>query len=127
MSQENVNTFGDDDWMKQAEINLHALANGAEGEMEKLDKEGNVHNLRYKLPPNLDANKFILKNRSKGKWADKTEITVTQTNINLTASFNEVNKLMEDQKRKIIEERKQIEANDAIDAEFTVVEGEAAE
>lgn len=119
MSQENINTFGDDDWSKRAEKNLYEIANGAEGEQEKLDKEGNVHNLRYKLPPNLDANKFILKNRSKGKWADKTEITSTQINVNLTASFNEVNKLMEEQKRKIIEERKQI---DVVDAEFTVVE-----
>lgn len=119
MSQENVNTFGDDEWAQRAERNLYEIANGAEGEQEKIDKEGNVHNLHYKLPPNLDANKFILKNRSKGKWADKTEITSTQINVNLTASFNEVNKLMEEQKRKIIEERKQI---DVVDAEFTVVE-----
>lgn len=124
MSQENVNTFGDDDWTKRAEQNLYELANGAEGEMEKLDKEGNVHNLHYKLPPNMEANKFILKNRSKGKWADKTEITSTQINVNLTASFNEVNKLMEEQKRKIIEEKKQIEA---VDVEYTVVEDETAE
>ena len=94
MSQENVNTFGGDEWAKQAERNLYEIANGAEGEQEKLDKEGNIHNLHYKLPPNLDANKFILTNRSKGKWTDKTEITSTQINVNLTASFNEVNKLM---------------------------------
>lgn len=124
MSQENVNTFGDEDWTKRAEQNLYELANGAEGEMEKLDKEGNVHNLHYKLPPNMEANKFILKNRSKGKWADKTEITSTQINVNLTASFNEVNKLMEEQKRKIIEKKKQIEA---VDVEFTVVEDKKAE
>lgn len=124
MSQKDVQAFGDDDWSKQAERNLYEIANGAEGEQEKLDKEGNVHNLRYKLPPNLDANKFILKNRSKGKWADKTEITSTQINVNLTASFNEVNKLMEEQKRKIIEERKQL---DAIDAEYAIMEDEEAE
>lgn len=124
MSQLNANTFGDDDWTKQAELNLLELANGAEGEQEKLDKEGNVHNLHYKLPPNLDANKFILKNRSKGKWADKTEITSTQINVNLTASFNEVNKLMEEQKQKIIEEKKLLEA---VDVEYTVVEDKKAE
>ena len=120
----NIDTFDDDDWTKRAEQNLYELANGAEGEQEKLDKEGNVHNLHYKLPPNMEANKFILKNRSKGKWADKTEITSTQINVNLTASFNEVNKLMEEQKRKIIEEKQQIEA---VDVEYTVVEDKTAE
>lgn len=88
----------DEDWVKKAEQNILDLAEGAEGEQEKLDKEGTVHNLRYKLPPNLDANKFILKNKSKGKWADKTEITSTQINVNLTASYNEVNQLMEKQR-----------------------------
>ena len=91
----------DDDWTRQAEENLFELANGAKGEMEKLDKDGHVHNLKYKLPPNLDANKFILKNRSKGKWADKIEVTHTQVNVNLTASYNEVKQLMQAQKERL--------------------------
>lgn len=105
-----VSNMDDDEWTKQAEKNLYELANGAEGMAEKLDKEGNVHELRYKMPPNIDANKFILKNRSKGKWADKTEITSTQVNINLTASYNEVNALIEKQRQEVI------------DAEFDVIE-----
>lgn len=108
--------IGDDKWVEQAEQNLWELANGAEGEQEKLDKEGNVHNLHYKLPPNLDANKFILKNRSKGKWADKTEITSTQINVNLTASYDEVNRILAKQKQEQIENNKNV-----IDAEFSEV------
>ena len=88
----------DKDWVEQAEENLWDLANGAEGMAEKLDKDGVVHELNYRLPPNLEANKFILKNKSKGKWADKTEITSTQINVNLTASYQEVNQLMEKQR-----------------------------
>jgi len=77
---------------------------------EKVDKDGVVHELRYKLPPNLDANKFILKNKSGGKWADKVEITSTQINLNLTASYNQVNELIEKQRQQVI------------DAEFEVIE-----
>jgi hypothetical protein len=106
----NVNNLGDDDWLRQAEQNLYDIANGAEGMAEKLDKEGFVHELRYKLPPNLDANKFILKNKSGGKWADKVEITSTQINLNLTASYNQVNELIEKQRQQVI------------DAEFKVLE-----
>lgn len=105
-----ANTMHDSEWSNQAERNLLEIANGATGEMEKLDKEGVVHNLRYRLPPNLDANKFILKNKSKGKWADKIETTSTQINISLTASYNEVNELMEKQRQAIIDSKNVIDA-----------------
>lgn len=105
--------FSDKDWTNAAEQNLWDIANGAEGIQEKLDKDGCIHELRYKLPPNLDANKFILKNKSKGKWADKIETTSTQININLTASYNEVNKLVE-KERTVIDKStiEQIEEQD---------------
>jgi len=106
----NSNNLNDDDWLRQAEQNLYEIANGAEGMAEKVDKDGVVHELRYKLPPNLDANKFILKNKSGGKWADKVEITSTQINLNLTASYNQVNELIEKQRQQVI------------DAEFEVIE-----
>lgn len=99
----------DDDWTKKAEQNLWEIANGAFGEQEKLDKEGEVHNLRYKLPPNLDANKFILKNKSKGKWVDKIETTSTQININLTARYNEINKILEEQRNLICDKEEVID------------------
>ena len=106
----NSNNLNDDDWLRQAEQNLYEIANGAEGMAEKVDKDGVVHELRYKLPPNLDANKFILKNKSGGKWADKVEITSTQINLNLTASYNQINELIEKQRQQVI------------DAEFEVIE-----
>lgn len=92
-----------DEWTKIAEENILEIANGAEGMAEKLDKDGHVHELHYKLPPNADMNKFIAKNMSKGKWADKIETTATQININLTASYNEVNDLIEKQRQQVIE------------------------
>lgn len=103
------NNFSEDDWSRQAEANLWEIANGARGEQEKLDKEGNVHVLRFKKAPDLDANKFILKNMSKGKWADKIETVSTQVNVNLTASYNEVSRLIEQQRQKILEKREQSE------------------
>lgn len=104
MSNPEYNEFlTPDDWTKQAEKNLWELANGAEGMAEKLDKEGEVHMLRYKLPPNADINKFIVKNMSKGKWADKIEVTSTQVNVNLTATYNEVNQIIEKQRQKLLE------------------------
>ena len=118
MASDDVKNLSDDDWTNQAEQNLWELANGAEGMVEKLDKDGRIHELNYKLPPNPDVNKFIVKNRSRGKWADKTEITSTQININLTASFNEVNKLLEEQKLKIIAEQEQ---NLAIEADYVEI------
>lgn len=99
----------DDDWTKKAEQNLWEIANGACGEQEKLDKDGEIHNLRYKLPPNLDANKFILKNKSKGKWVDKIETTSTQININLTARYNEINKILEEQRNLICDKEEVID------------------
>ncbi len=104
----------DKDWTKQAEANLWEIANGARGEQEKLDKEGNVHMLRFKKAPDFDANKFILKNMSNGKWADKIETVSTQVNVNLTASYNEVTALIEKQKQKILEKRRQEELNEII-------------
>lgn len=115
----NPNNMSDDEWTEKAEQNLYEIANGAEGMAEKLDKEGNIHELNYKLPPNLDANKFILKNKSKGKWADKIEVTATQININLTASYNEVNELIEKQRQQVIEAKEQV-----IEADFEVLENE---
>jgi len=97
----------DNDWTQKAEQNLWEIANGANGEQEKIDKDGNVYNLKYKLPPNLDANKFILKNKSKGKWVDKVEISTTQINVNLTASYNEVNQILEKQ-RLLISKKEEI-------------------
>lgn len=92
----------DKDWQEHAENKLWELIEGAEVITEKVDKDGCIHELRSKLPPNADAIKFALKNRSKGKWADKTEVTHTQLNVNLTASYNEVKELMNKQKEKIV-------------------------
>lgn len=91
----------DEEWVEKAEEGLKQLIEGAEVTTEKLDKDGCPHTLTAKLPPNIDAIKFALKNRSKGKWADKTEVTHTQINVNLTASYNEVQKLMEKEKEKL--------------------------
>lgn len=91
----------DEQWVEFAEDKLWEMIDGAEVVQEKLDKEGCVHELRAKLPPNVDAIKFALKNRSKGKWADKTEITNTQINVNLTASYNEVKQIMAKQRAEL--------------------------
>lgn len=93
-----ANRRSDEEWINHAEDKLWEMIDGAEVTQEKLDKDGCVHELRAKLPPNVDAIKFALKNRSKGKWADKTEITNTQINVNLTASYNEVKQIMAQQK-----------------------------
>lgn len=88
-------TMSDEEWQDLAEQNLKRLVEGVEVTTEKMDKDGCIHELRTVLPPNVDAVKFALKNRSKGKWTDKTEVTHTQINVNLSASYNEVKKLME--------------------------------
>lgn len=90
--------YSDEQWQQHAENKLWEMIDGVEVVTEKLDKDGVPHELRSKLPPNVDAIKFALKNRSKGKWADKTEVTHTQINVNLTASYDEVKRLMEQQK-----------------------------
>ena len=95
----------DEQWLKHAEDKLWEMIEGAEVTQEKLDKDGCVHELRSKLPPSVDAIKFALKNRSKGKWADKTEVTNTQINVNLTASYNEVKEIMARKKAKIQEQQ----------------------
>ena len=59
----------DEQWIKHAEDKLWEMIEGAEVTQEKLDKDGCVHELRSKLPPNVDAIKFALKNRSKGNEA----------------------------------------------------------
>lgn len=107
----------DKDWQKLAEDGLEELIKGATVTNEKLDKDGDIHTLTSKLPPNIDAIKFALKNRSNGKWADKVEITATQVNINLSASYNEVKALM--QKEKNLASGKFIEAipDDIIEVE----------
>lgn len=92
----------DEMWQQHAENKLWEMIEGVEVVQEKLDKDGCVHELHAKLPPNVDAIKFALKNRSKGKWADKTEVTHTQVNVNLTASYDEVKKLLEKEKQKSI-------------------------
>lgn len=95
----------DEEWTNHAEDKLWEMIEGAEVTQEKLDKDGVVHELRAKLPPNIDAIKFALKNRSKGRWADKTEITNTQINVNLTASYNEVKEIMARQKAQMLEQQ----------------------
>lgn len=96
------NNRSDEDWQRHAEQKLWELIDGAETITEKVDKDGQIHQLRAKLPPNTDAVKFALKNRTKGKWADKTEVTSTQINVNLTASYDEVKKLMEQETQKLL-------------------------
>lgn len=91
----------DKEWTELAEQGLEQLISGAEVSKEVMDKDGCVHTLTAKMPPNVDAIKFALKNRSKGKWADKTEVTHTQINVSLNASYNEVKQLMEQQKQTI--------------------------
>ena len=97
----NNNRHTDEQWIEHAENKLWEMIDGAEITQEKLDKDGCVHELRSKLPPNVDAIKFALKNRSKGKWADKTEVTNTQINVNLTASYSEVKQIMAQQKAQL--------------------------
>jgi len=41
------------------------------------------------------------------KKADKTETTITQVNVNLNASYNEVKELMAREKQRLIEEQKE--------------------
>jgi len=109
---DDFSNFTPKDWTDMAERNLYQIANGAEGMQQKLDKDGVVHDLRYIKPPDADVNKFILKNMSKGKWVDRTEVTSTQINVNLTTSYEEVNRILEEQKQQIIEaEYRQIEGS----------------
>ena len=77
-------TLSDEEWQEKAEQGLKELIEGATVTKEQIDKDGCAHTLKAKLPPNIDAIKFTLKNRSKGKWADKTETTITQVNVNLS-------------------------------------------
>lgn len=91
--------MNDEQWQDLAEQNLKRLVEGVEVTTEKLDKDGQIHELRSVMPPNVDAVKFVLKNRSKGKWADKTEVTHTQVNISLTTSYNEIKELMNKEKK----------------------------
>lgn len=93
-----MSKMSDEQWQEHAENKLWEMIDGAEVVTEKMDKDGCVHELHAKLPPNVDAIKFALKNRSKGRWADKTEVTHTQINVNLTASYDEVKRLMEKEK-----------------------------
>lgn len=106
----------DNEWLQHAEDKLWELADGAEVTTQKVDKEGNVHTLEAKMPPNVDAVKFILKNRGKGKWADKIETTTTNINISLSARYNEVKELMEKQKERA--NREQLLKDDIIEAEL---------
>lgn len=92
--------MNDKEWQDLAEEGLLELIKGAKVTKEHIDKDGYIHELNAKLPPNIDAIKFALKNRSNGKWADKTEITHTQVNLNLTTSYNEIKELMNKEKGK---------------------------
>lgn len=85
----------DDYWRDIAEDGLEQLILGATVTTEKMDNQGCIHELHQKLPPNIDAIKFALKNRSQGKWSDKIEVSTTQVTFNLTASYNEVKELLE--------------------------------
>lgn len=111
-------TLSDEEWQEKAEQGLKELIEGAIVTKEQIDKDGCVHTLEAKLPPNIDAIKFTLKNRSKGKWADKTETTITQVNVNLNASYNEVKELMAKEKQRLIEEQKE----GVIDVDYIEVE-----
>lgn len=106
----------DNDWLQHAEDKLWELADGAEITTQKVDKDGNEHTLKAKMPPNVDAVKFILKNRGKGKWADKIETTTTNINISLSARYDEVKELMEKQKEKSSQE--QLLKDNIIEAEL---------
>lgn len=112
MDEHNIRYKSENDWQYMAEAKLWQLAEGVEVMSEKVDKDGCVHELRAKMPPNMEAVKFILKNKSKGKWADKTEITNTQINFNLTASYDEVTKILAQQ-----QEQARLEAKPLIEAE----------
>lgn len=109
--------MNDKDWQDLAEDSLKRLIEGVEVTTEKMDKDGCVHELRSVLPPNVDAIKFALKNRSKGKWADKTEVTHTQVNLNLTASYNEVKELMNKEKKQGSFFLPKLDDEDVIDVE----------
>ena len=106
----------DNEWLQHAEEKLWELADGAEVTTQKVDKDGNEHTLKAKMPPNVDAVKFILKNRGKGKWADKIETTTTNINISLSARYDEVKELMEKQKEKSSQE--QLLKDNIIEAEL---------
>lgn len=93
----------DKDWQDHAEQKLWELVDGAEVETEKMDKDGKFYTLRSKLPPNIEAVKFALKNRAKNDWVEKTESVAASININLTASMDEVRRLMEQEKMQCIE------------------------
>ena len=113
-----TNRRSDDEWLDHAEEKLWELVDGVEVTREKIDKDGCIHELRSKLPPNVDAIKFALKNRSKGKWADKTEVTNTQINVNLTASYNEVKQIMAQQKAQLSAPNEQLIPQDIIEGEI---------
>ena len=51
-------------------------------------------------------------------WADKTETTITQVNVNLNASYNEVKELMAREKQRLIDEQKE----GVIDVDYIEVE-----
>ena len=108
----------DEEWLNHAEGKLWELVDGVEVTREQVDKDGTIHTLRSKLPPNVDAIKFALKNRSKGKWADKTEVTNTQINVNLTASYNEVKQIMAQQKAQLSAPSEQLIPQDIIEGEI---------
>ena len=108
-------SMNDDEWQNLAEDGLKELIKGANVAQEKMDNSGEIHTLYSRVAPNIEAIKFALKNRSKGKWSDKTEVTHTQINVNLNASYNEVKDIMEKEKKQIQEKR-------AIDADYKTLE-----
>lgn len=116
MSDINYLKHSDKDWQAHAEQALWQLVDGAESTIEKLDKDGCVHTLTSKAAPNIDAVKFALKNKSKGEWADKTEVTHTQVNLNLNATYNEVKALLEQQKQQQIAQKQQLSQINYVEA-----------
>jgi hypothetical protein len=58
----------------QVEASLLKRAMGFRRRVEKLDKDGCVHEIWEELPPDPVSMIFWLKNRRKDKWRDKQEI-----------------------------------------------------
>jgi hypothetical protein len=58
----------------QVEASLFKRATGFRRRVEKLDKDGCVHEIWEELPPDPVSMIFWLKNRRKDKWRDKQEV-----------------------------------------------------
>ncbi len=65
---------GKDDVDDAVEASLYKRATGFKRRIEKLDKDGCVHELFEELPPDPVSMIFWLKNRRKEKWRDRQEV-----------------------------------------------------